>query len=194
MPCRTLRQGFFTGGLMMGEKIIVDETTMNRTLTRLSHEIIEHNPDVTSLCLIGIKRRGVPLAKIIKDNIEQFSNINVELGELDITFYRDDLTMKYATPHLNESLISFDVNDKTIILVDDVLYTGRTARAAMEAIMSLGRPQSIQFAALVDRGHRELPIAANYVGKNIPTSREEFISVRVSEIDGINEVAIKANA
>lgn len=177
----------------MNGKIIVDESTMDRTLIRLSHEIIEHNPDVDSLYLIGIKRRGVPLAKAIKENIEQFSNIKVDLGELDITFYRDDLTMKYSTPHLNESLIDFDVNDKTVILVDDVLYTGRTARAAMDAIMSLGRPQSIQFAVMVDRGHRELPIAANYVGKNIPTSKEEFICVRVDEIDGKNEIAISKN-
>ena len=174
----------------MADKVIVDETTMDRTLTRLSHEIIEHNTDVDSLYLIGIKRRGVPLAKRIKENIEQFSNIKVELGELDITFYRDDLTTKFTNPHLNDSNIDFDLNGVNVVLVDDVLYTGRTARAAMDAIMSLGRPQSIQFAVMVDRGHRELPIAANYVGKNIPTSKEEFICVRVDEIDGKNEIAI----
>ncbi|MBQ0135955.1 MAG: bifunctional pyr operon transcriptional regulator/uracil phosphoribosyltransferase PyrR [Oscillospiraceae bacterium] len=178
----------------MANKVIFDETTMEKTLTRLSHEIIERNPDSVCLSLIGIKRRGVPLARTIKENIEKFSDINVELGELDITFYRDDLSMKYSTPHLNDSSIDFDINGKTVILVDDVLYTGRTARAAMDAVMSIGRPQVIQLAVMVDRGHRELPIAANYVGKNIPTSKDEFISVRVFDVDGINEIAISDKA
>ena len=176
------------------DKIIMDEATMSRSLARISHEIIEHNADVDTIYLVGIKRRGVPIAKVIAENIEKFSDIKVELGELDITFYRDDLSEKYVEPHLNDSVINFDVNDKIVILVDDVLYTGRTVRAAMDAVMSLGRPLAIQFAVMIDRGHRELPISANYVGKNIPTSREEFISVRVSEIDGVNEVAIMAKA
>lgn len=174
----------------MPDKIIVDEQTMKRTLARLAHEIIERNPDAKDLYLIGIKRRGVTISRELCENIENFSDIKTHLGELDITFYRDDLTEKYSNPHLHDSKIDFDVNDKTIILVDDVLYTGRTARAAMDAIMSLGRPRTIQFAVMIDRGHRELPISANYVGKNIPTSKDEFIAVRVKEFDGVNEVAI----
>lgn len=178
----------------MEEKIIIDSQTMTRTLSRLSHEIIERNPQSEPLYLIGIKRRGVPLAKILKQNIEKFSDMKVELGELDITFYRDDLTERYTTPHLNESEIKFDVNNTNIILVDDVLFTGRTARAAMDAVMRLGRPSIIQLAVMVDRGHRELPICANYVGKNIPTSKDEFVSVRVEEVDGVNEVALNKKA
>lgn len=130
---------------------------------------------------------------MIKANIEKFSDLKVELGELDITLYRDDLTQEYQSPRLNSSVIDFDVNNKSIVLVDDVLYTGRTARAAMEAIIGLGRPAVIQLAVMVDRGHRELPICANYVGKNIPTSKDEFINVRVDEIDGITEVVLSKN-
>lgn len=174
----------------MGEKVIIDEQTMIRTLARLSHEIIERNAEESELYLVGIKRRGVPIAEMLKSNIEKFSDIKVNLGELDITLYRDDLTEKYNTPHVNGTVINFDVNKKNIILVDDVLFTGRTARAAMEAIMGLGRPSVIQLAVMVDRGHRELPICANYVGKNVPTSKEEFVSVRLYEIDGATEVAI----
>ena len=171
-------------------KIIVDEQTMMRTLARLSHEIIEKNSGEDTVYLVGIKRRGVPMAQIIKANIEKFSDMQVLMGELDITFYRDDLTEKFVNPQLGGADIGFDVNGKTIILVDDVLYTGRTARAAMEAIMGLGRPAAIQLAVMVDRGHRELPISANFVGKNIPTSKDEFVSVRFNEYDGVNEVAL----
>ena len=174
----------------MSGKVIIDAQTMTRTLARLSHEIIERNPDSKTLCLIGIKRRGVPLAKILKENIEKFSDIKIELGELDITLYRDDLTEKFDTPQLNSTVIDFDINNKTVILVDDVIFTGRTARAAMDAVMELGRPSVIQLAVMVDRGHRELPIFANYVGKNIPTSKDEFVSVRLEETDGVTEVAI----
>lgn len=177
----------------MENKIIIDKQTMLRALARLSHEIIEQNTQVDTVYLVGIKRRGVPLAKMIKANIEKFSDLKVELGELDITLYRDDLTQEYQSPQLNSSVINFDVNNKSIVLVDDVLYTGRTARAAMEAIIGLGRPAVIQLAVMVDRGHRELPICANYVGKNIPTSKDEFINVRVDEIDGITEVVLSKN-
>ena len=173
-------------------KVIVDSTAMSRTLSRLAHEIIEKNPSDDTLYLVGIKRRGVPLAKILKSNIEKFSDIKVVLGELDITFYRDDLTEKYSNPQIGGTNICFDVNEKKIILVDDVLYTGRTVRAAMDALMGLGRPSSIQLAVMVDRGHRELPISANYVGKNIPTSKDEFVSVKVEEFDGIYEVELSA--
>ena len=174
----------------MGEKIILDGQTMNRTLARLSHEIIEQDPDGTPLYLVGIKRRGVPLAKRIKANIEKFSDIRAELGELDITLYRDDLSERYPDAQVSGSSIPFDVTGKHIILVDDVIYTGRTVRAAMDALIRLGRPARIQLLVMVDRGHRELPISANYVGKNIPTSRKEFISVRVTEIDGKDEIAL----
>ena len=174
----------------MDNKVVLDERTMMRTLARLSHEIIAHHPEEDTLCLVGIKRRGVPLAGILKENIEKYSDIEVLTGELDITLYRDDLTEKADMPRVNESVIPFDVRGKNIVLVDDVIYTGRTARAAMEALIGLGRPARIELLVMVDRGHRELPIAANYVGKNIPTSKSEFISVRVEEIDGVNEVVI----
>jgi len=174
----------------MTEKIIIDEKTMLRTLQRLSHEIIEQNPGADTLYLVGIRRRGVPLAQRIGANIELFSDIRVVTGELDITWYRDDLRKRYGDPKINETRIGFDVAEKNIILVDDVLYTGRTARAAMEALIALGRPDRVQLLVMVDRGHRELPISANYVGKNIPTSRNEFIKVRVPEIDGRMEAAL----
>lgn len=174
----------------MEERKLVDEQTMRRILMRLSHEIIEKNEDVDELYLVGIKRRGYPLAQRIKANIEQFSDIKVYLGQIDITLYRDDLEERFDTPQVKGSNLPFDVNGKHIILVDDVLYTGRTARAAMEAVIKQGRPASIRLCVMVDRGHRELPISANYVGKNIPTSREEFVSVRVEEFDGINEITV----
>lgn len=175
------------------EKVIMDEQMMSRALARLSHEIIEKNPGGETLYLVGIRRRGVPLAKIIKSNIEKFSDIKVELGELDITLYRDDIIEKYNQPHLNSSVIDFDVSGKKIILVDDVIYTGRTTRAAMDALINLGRPSVIQLAVMVDRGHRELPVCANFVGKNLPTSRDEFVRVCVEETDGKTEVVISKN-
>lgn len=177
----------------MKDKIIVDGVTMRRTVARLAHEMIEQHPAEDTLYLVGIRRRGVPLAARLKTDIEAFSDMKVVLGELDITLYRDDLSERYPDPHLNATAIPFDVNGKTIILVDDVLYTGRTTRAAMEAIIGLGRPARIQLAVMVDRGHRELPINANYVGKNIPTAKTEFVSVRVTEFDGVDEIALSDN-
>ncbi len=174
----------------MNEHILVDEKAMDRMLMRLSHEIIEKNEGVSELYLIGIRRRGVPLAQRIKANVERFSDIKVELGALDITLYRDDLKELFPTPQVHGTDIPFDVNGKVIVLVDDVIYTGRTARAAMEAVIRLGRPAAIRLCVAVDRGHRELPIAANFVGKNVPTARNEFVSVRVTEIDGKNEIAL----
>ena len=174
----------------MTEKLIIDEQTMERTLARLAHEIIEQDPDGEALYLVGIRRRGVPIAKRIRDNLEKYSDIPVELGALDITLYRDDLSERYPDAKLSGSDIPFDVNGKRIILVDDVLYTGRTVRAAMDALVRLGRPARIQLLVMVDRGHRELPISANYVGKNVPTSRREFVAVRVREYDGVNEAVI----
>ncbi len=178
---------------MPEEKIIMDSNAMGRALARLSHEMIERNPDSDTLYLIGIKRRGITLARMIKENIERFSRIKVILGELDVTLYRDDLTERFPQPQVGETGIAFDVTDKHIILVDDVLYTGRTARASMEAIIARGRPAVIELAVMVDRGHRELPICANYVGKNIPTAKSEFICVRVDEFDGCTQVALSKN-
>ena len=176
----------------MPEKLIVDANTMKRTLARLAHEIIEQDPNGEPLYLVGIKRRGVPLAKRILENVEAFSDIPVTLGALDITLYRDDLSERYPDARVTDSDIPFDVNGRNIILVDDVIFTGRTVRAAMDALIRLGRPAKIQLLVMVDRGHRELPISANYVGKNIPTSKKEFVSVRVTEIDGRDEIVISS--
>ena len=174
----------------MDSKVIIDTQTMYKTLARLSHEIIERNSDCQRILLVGIKRRGVSLAKIIKENIEKFSPMKVDLTEIDITLYRDDLTERYASPKINSQPDRMNVDGKTVVLVDDVIYTGRTARAAMEAIINMGRPAVIQLAVMIDRGHRELPINPNYVGKNIPTSKEEFVGVKVDEYDGITEVVL----
>ncbi len=174
----------------MDGKVIVDTQTMYKTLARLSHEIIEKNADCENVLLIGIKRRGVSLARIIKENIEKFSQMKVDLREIDITLYRDDLTERYNSPKLNRKPDEMSVDGRTVVLVDDVIYTGRTARAAMEAIINMGRPATIQLAVMIDRGHRELPINPNYVGKNIPTSKEEQVKVKVDEYDGITEVVL----
>ena len=155
---------------------IMDSGAVNRALARISHEIIERNCDSGDICLVGIMRRGAPLADILAAKIKSLG-IETEIGYLDITLYRDDLTESVDRPKLKDTKIEFSVTGKTVIMVDDVLFTGRTARAAMDAIMSLGRPAKIQFAALIDRGHRELPIVADYIGKNVPTSSNEVIVV-----------------
>lgn len=162
---------------------ILDELALTRTIKRLSHEIIEHNDGVDSLILVGIKTRGVPFARIIKDNLKSLEGTDVPLEEIDITLYRDDLTEINKDAMLNKDEIVSDVNGKTVILCDDVLYTGRTCRAAIDAILKHGRPKSIQFAVIIDRGHRELPIRADYVGKNVPTSHNEVIAVKFKETD-----------
>ena len=156
--------------------VIMDSIGMDRALMRISHEIIEKNESTENLCVIGIKRRGVELSKIIAYNLEKLGAV-VKCGTLDITLYRDDLSSILEDAHVNETEIDFDVKGKIVVIVDDVLYTGRTARAAIDAILSFGRPAKIQLAALIDRGHRELPIRADYVGKNIPTSKDEIIKV-----------------
>ncbi len=163
---------------------IMDEAALNRALMRISHEIAEKNKGVDNLLLVGIRRRGEPIAHRIQSNIEKIEGVNVPSGSIDIRFYRDDLTALADSPQVRRTELPFDVTDRDVVLVDDVLYTGRTARAAIEAVFSCGRPRSIQFAVLVDRGHRELPIRADYVGKNIPTSRSELVEVRLPEYDG----------
>jgi len=156
---------------------------------RISHEILERE-DGNALCLVGIRRRGVPLARKIAENICRISGEEIPVGVLDITLYRDDLSEKGDEARVSATEVGFDLQGKTVILVDDVLYTGRTVRAALDAVMKLGRPSAIRLAALIDRGHRELPIRADFVGKNVPTSRREHIEVRLPEYDGRQEVAI----
>ena len=168
---------------------ILDSAGMTRALTRISHEIIERNDGVSNVCLIGIRRRGVPLARMIADSIERIEGVQVPVGEIDITRYRDDLTTLTEGATVNAADVPFPVTERNVILVDDVLYTGRTTRAAIEAVFSLGRPERIQLAILIDRGHRELPIRADYVGKNVPTSHSEVIAVQLPEFDG--ETAVK---
>ena len=169
---------------------IMNDEDVNRAIVRISHEIIERNHGTENLCLIGIKTRGIPLAYRIAQNINKIENKDIEVGELDITLYRDDLTMLAKNPIVSDTKIPFSVEDKTVVLVDDVIFTGRTARAALDAVMSVGRPAKIQLAVLVDRGHTELPIKAGYVGKNIPTSLSEVVSVHLAEHDGCTNVSI----
>lgn len=170
-------------------KVLLDDKAINRALTRISHEIIEKNKGVDNVIILGIKTRGVPLAKRIADKIESFESIKIPLDVLDITFYRDDLEKKSQQPIVQNNLQK-NVENKTVVLVDDVIYTGRTLRAAIDAVIDAGRPNKIQFAALIDRGHRELPLRPDYVGKNIPTSNEEIVSVRLLETDNIDEVIV----
>ena len=169
---------------------VLDEETLSRALIRIAHQITEKNHGCGKIVFVGIKTRGVPLAKRISENIESFENVKIPVGVLDITLYRDDLSKINSDPVLNDTDVPFDIVDKTVILVDDVLYTGRTARAAMDAVMAMGRPSSIQLAVLVDRGHRELPIRADFVGKNIPTAKSEIVSVKLTETDGETGVYI----
>ena len=163
---------------------IMDEEAMSRAIKRIAHEIIERNKGTENLMLIGIQRRGVPLAQRIGALIAQEEGTELPVGTLDITFYRDDLSLLDEHPQVKGTDVPANVNDQNVVLVDDVLYTGRTARAAMDAIMDMGRAKTIQLAVLIDRGHRELPIRADYVGKNVPTSHLEMIAVSVREIDG----------
>ncbi|ALG49457.1 bifunctional pyr operon transcriptional regulator/uracil phosphoribosyltransferase PyrR [Clostridium perfringens] len=172
---------------------LLDENAIRRALTRLSHEIIEKNKGVEDIVLVGIKRRGYPLAERLSEFIEKFEGAKIPVASVDITLYRDDLTNVSDTPNLNDPKIDVDIRGKKVIIVDDVLYTCRTARAAIDAIMDQGRPEFIQLAVLVDRGHKELPIRADYVGKNIPTSKDEIIKVQIKEIDGTDSVEIYEN-
>lgn len=173
------------------EKKLMDEGAVDRALMRIAHEIIERNPDSGEICIIGIQRRGVPLAEQIASCIASFSDAKVMVGKLDITLYRDDLSELHEQAEVHGTQIDFPIKNKTVILVDDVIYTGRTARAALDALITLDRPACIQLAVLVDRGHRELPIRGDYVGKNVPTSRQEMICVRVPEVDGEKGVYLR---
>ena len=169
---------------------VLDKDALNRAISRIAHEILEKNKGTKDLCLIGIRNRGAYLAKRLGESIEKIEKEKVCVGVLDITLYRDDLTLIAASPIVHKTEIDFDITDKNIVLVDDVLYSGRTVRAGMDALIDLGRPKSIQLAVLVDRGHRELPIRADFVGKNIPTSKNETVEVRLQEVDGADEVVI----
>ena len=175
------------------KSVLLDDKAIKRTLTRISHEIIEKNKGVEDLVLIGIKTRGVPIAKRIANLIETFEGVAVEVGSVDITTYRDDLKKPEELKQHNSVEVNCDITGKKIVLVDDVLFTGRSVRAAIDAIIDNGRPQMIQLAVLVDRGHRELPIRADYVGKNIPTSRKEDITVQLVEKDGVDLVSLYEN-
>lgn len=185
---------FVNGGAMVEEGTVkaqlLDEQAIRRTMVRLAHEIIERNKGVSDVVLVGIRTRGVPLAERLAAAIQQIEGSAVTVGGLDITFYRDDLSTIGDQPVLKGTDVPVPVRDKQIILVDDVLFTGRTVRAALDAVIDLGRPASIQLAVLVDRGHRELPIRADYVGKNVPTSRREIIRVKLNETDGEDSVLI----
>lgn len=175
---------------MMQAKEVVDQVTMKRALTRITYEIIERNQSIEEIVLVGIKTRGIYIAARIAERLKQLENIEVPVGELDITLYRDDKKEIAQEPELHSSDIPVSLEGKEVILIDDVLYTGRTIRAAMDAVMDFGRPRKISLAVLVDRGHRELPIRADYVGKNIPTAKKEEILVEMQELDGQDRIMI----
>ncbi len=172
------------------KSIVMDENSVRRSMARITHEIIEKNKGTDDILLLGIRRRGEPLAKMLADNVKRFEGTDLPVGYVDISMYRDDLSEKNTMPVTGISNIPFDVSGKKVIIVDDVIYTGRTARAAIEAVFDKGRPKEIQLAVLIDRGHRELPIRPDYVGKNLPTSRNEVVSVQVEEFDGATGVAL----
>jgi pyrimidine operon attenuation protein / uracil phosphoribosyltransferase len=173
---------------------ILDQETMARSLMRIAHEIVEKNKGTRDLCLVGIRTRGVYLARRLAANIKSIENKEIPVGILDITLYRDDLTLIASHPVVHKTEIDFDITGKNLVLVDDVLYSGRTIRAALDALIDLGRPRTIQLAVLIDRGHRELPIRPDYVGKNIPTAKNETVEVRLSETEGSDEAAIVESA
>ena len=170
---------------------LLDAAEIRRATTRIAHEIVERNKGAGRVALIGIAARGDDLARRLASEIERIEGVRVPVGELDITFYRDDIGLRAEAPEVHQTRIDFDITGITVVLVDDVLFTGRTIRAAMDALVDFGRPHAIQLAVLVDRGHRELPIRADYVGKNVPTRKDEDVQVRLSEVDG-EDVAVLA--
>jgi pyrimidine operon attenuation protein/uracil phosphoribosyltransferase len=169
---------------------LLDSGEIRRVLTRIAHEILERNKGAGRVALVGIAARGDDLARRLASEIQRIEGIEVPVGSLDITFYRDDIGMRAEAPEVHETRIDFDISDAVVVLVDDVLFTGRTIRAAMDALVDFGRPQAIQLAVLVDRGHRELPIRADYVGKNVPTRKDEEVQVRIAEVDGEDSVVV----
>ncbi len=178
----------------MAKKIIMTPDDISRTLARIAHEITERNKTTQHLIFIGMRTRGVPLARRLAANIENFTKLKIPVGALDISLYRDDLSSLNPQPVVQRTDIPVNIDDKAIVLVDDVLYTGRSTRAAMDALIDLGRPRSIQLAVLIDRGHREMPIRPDYVGKNIPSSKHEEIQVKLVETDGMDGVTIVSKA
>ena len=172
---------------------LMAEDAMHRAITRMAHEMLEQLGDMSRVVLIGIRRRGVPLAQELQAVIRRVEGVEVPVGELDITLYRDDLTNLYDQPHVTRAALPVDIAGKTVVLVDDVIYTGRTVRAAMDAVMDMGRAGAIRLAVLIDRGHRELPIRADFVGKNVPTSQKEHVAVHVRAIDGDDSVLLLEN-
>ena len=170
---------------------LMDEMDIKRALTRIAHEIIEKNKGTENVALVGIQRRGAPIAERIAARIAEIEGVQLPVGILDITLYRHDLTLLSSHPLVHRTEVNFNINQKNIVLVDAVLYTGRTVRAALDDLIDLGRPKSIQLAVLIDRGHRELPIKADYIGKHVPTSRQESVSVMIQEVDGRDEVVIQ---
>jgi len=173
---------------------VMDEKAIKQALRRIAHEIIEHNKGIENIVLVGIRQRGVPLAGRLQAYLNEIEGSSIPLGILDITLYRDDLSRRQDQPVVHTTDVPFDLTEKHVVLVDDVLYTGRTIRAAMDALIDLGRPATIQLAVLIDRGHRELPIRADYVGKNVPTARSELVEVKVREIDQADRVDILKNS
>src|SRR3954471_11443964 len=173
-------------------KVVLDQDDIRRTLVRIAHEIVEKNVEPEGLAIVGIHRRGTILAARVKSLVDDLLDAEVPLGDLDISFYRDDLASRPEQPVVHASHIDFPLEERTVVIVDDVLYTGRTARAAIEALFGYGRPARVQLAVLADRGHRELPIRPDYVGKNLPTARSERVNVRVEELDGVDEVTISS--
>lgn len=176
---------------LIEKTVIMDDQAIKRALTRIAHEIIEKNKGISDVILVGIRTRGIPLAERLASEIEKIENIRLPVGILDITLYRDDLSTLSYQPIVHKTQMPVDINGKIIILIDDVLYTGRTVRAALGAIIDIGRPKTVQLAVLVDRGHRELPIRADYVGKNVPTSSKEVVGVQLFPIDKTERVVIK---
>jgi len=175
---------------VQSERVVLDRDDVRRTLVRIAHEIVEKNPERDHLAIVGIHRRGALLARRVRTLLADLLEAEVPLGELDISFYRDDLGRRAESPVVHSTQLDFQLDGATVVIVDDVLFTGRTVRAAIDALFDYGRPRRVQLAAIVDRGHRELPIRPHYVGKNLPTSRNERVYVRVEESDGIDEVAI----